>query len=650
MLSRVHAFRHLVWGGLLPLLLLGALLLVLPAQAQEPDVNPDAGNKLYLPVVAGGAGAEAGAVIPGQYIVVLKDPEVRAAAGLMETEAAVADRMAATYGGQVLYVYDAALSGFAIRLPDEAAAMLASDANVAYIEQDRVVTVPAPASSAIVADSGAVSGAEGDLSAAAIDAVTQTNPVWGLNRIDQRYLPLDNKYVYSTTTTGVHAYIIDTGILKTHTQFGARVSAVGFTAINDGNGYIDCHGHGTHVAGTVGGSTYGVAKQVTLHAVRVLDCGGSGSNAGVIAGVNWVTANNVKPAVANMSLGGGYSFAVNSAVDKSIKAGVVYVLAAGNSDADACYYSPASTANAITVGATDNTDTRADFSNWGKCVDIFAPGVGITSAWYTGINDTNTIDGTSMASPHVAGVVALYLKGRPTATPAQVATWLYANATPGLVLDPGFSSPNLLLYNGLPTPAPVACTNKVSNPGFESGVTKWSRLSTNGLPLVCNGTTCPGMPAPHTGNYLAWLGGDWNGETSTMTSTVTMALPAATPARLSFWYAIDSQESSCLFDYGYVRVRVGGGAPTTVKTIPLCKDSATSSWQRMQINLSSYANKTITLSFRAANDSSLPSSLYIDDVQVVSGANCTLLAAGEGSDVVEQPENGSGEDIVPPAR
>ena len=645
MLSQVRAFRYFVWGGLLPLLLLGALLLVLPARAQEPAVNPDAGSKLYLPVVVGGTAVQAGDAIPGQYIVVLKEREARAAAGLMETEAAVADRLAATYGGQVLYVYDAALSGFAIRLPDEAAAMLASDANVAYVEQDRVVSVPTPLSSEIGQDAGA---AEGDLSAAATDATTQTNPVWGLDRIDQRYLPLNSKYVYSTTTSSVHAYIIDTGILNTHTQFTGRIGN-GYTAVIDGNGSVDCNGHGTHVAGTVGGSTYGVAKQVTLHPVRVLNCAGSGSNAGVIAGINWVTANNVKPAVANMSLGGGYSFAVNSAVDKSIKAGVVYVLAAGNSDANACYYSPASTANAITVGATDNTDTRASFSNWGTCVDIFAPGVGIKSAWYTGPSDTNTIDGTSMASPHVAGVVALYLKGKPTATPAQVAAWLTANATPGVVLSGGLGSPNLFLYNGLPTPAPVACTNKVSNPGFESGLTKWSRLSTNGLPLICNSGTCDGVAAPHTGSYLAWLGGDWDSETSTITSTVSIALPAGAPARLSFWYAIDASDS-CGYDYGYVRAKVGGGAATTIKTIPLCSDSQSVSWQRMQVDLSSYAGKTFTLSFRAANDSSLPSSLYLDDIQIVSGANCTLLAAGEGPDVVEQPENGSDVDIVPPAR
>lgn len=648
MLSRVHALRYLLWGSLLTLLLSSALFLVLPAQAQEPDVNPDvnpdAGSKLYLPVVAGGASAQAGDVIPGQYIVVLKDREARAAAGLMETEAAVADRLAAAYGGQVMYVYDAALSGFAVRLPDEAAVMLASDANVAYVEQDRVVTVPEPMGGDMIEDSQDSGAVEDDLSAAATDAITQSNPVWGLDRIDQRYPPLNSKYVYSVTTTGVHAYIIDTGILDTHTQFTGRIGN-GFTAISDGNGSVDCNGHGTHVAGTVGGTTYGVAKRVTLHPVRVLGCGGNGSTAGVIAGINWVTANVVKPAVANMSLGGGLSFALRTAVERSVAAGVVYVVAAGNDDKDACQFSPANVPVAITVGATAVGDVRASFSNWGNCLDIFAPGAGIKSAWYTSASATNTISGTSMASPHVAGVIALYLKGKPTATPAQATSWLLAQATPGLVANAKNGSPNLFLYNGLPTPAPVACSNKVSNPGFESANSNWIRASTNALTLICNRTGCSTMPAPKSGSYLAWLGQDADSETSTITNSPSIALPAGAPARLSFWYAIDSQDS-CGFDYGYVRVK-SGATTTTIKTYQLCYENTSGAWQRQQIDLSSYAGQTIQLSFRTTSDTSLGSSLYLDNVQVVSGANCKLLAADEAQDIVEQPENGSGEDIVP---
>jgi hypothetical protein len=523
--------------------------------------------------------------------------------------------------------------------------MMAADANVEYVEQDRVVSVP---EQPVAEVTDAAEALQEDLSAASINAV-QPSAVWGLDRIDQRLLPLRTTYVYSTTASGVHAYIIDTGILVTHTQFTGRIGN-GFTSIADGKGVVDCNGHGTHVAGTVGGTTYGVAKGVWLHPVRVLGCTGSGSNAGVIAGINWVTTNHVKPAVANMSLGGGFSFAVNTAVEKSIKAGVTYVVAAGNEDVDACTKSPASTLTAITVGATDITDTRATFSNWGHCVDLFAPGVGIKSAWHTSNTATNTINGTSMASPHVAGVVALYLKSKPAATPAQATDWVLGYATPGIVLNPVMWSPNRLLYSGIPTPAPVACVNKVANPGFESGVANWTRTSTNGLGLICTSTSCSSEgPTARTGNYYAWLGRDTDSETSMITSTPAFALPAGVPARLSFWYAVTSEETACTFDYGYVRVTSGTPpVTTTVKTIPLCDDSASTTWQRMQVDLNTYAGKTITVSFRAVNDSFLASSFFVDDVQVVSGASCTLLAAEEGA--VEEPENGSGEDIAPPAR
>jgi subtilisin family serine protease len=217
----------------------------------------------------------------------------------------------------------------------------------------------------------------------------------------------------------VHAYVIDTGVRTTHTDFGGRASS-GYDFVDNDSDASDCNGHGTHVAGTIGGTSYGVAKGVSLVAVRVLDCGGSGTYAGVIAGVDWVTANAVRPAVANMSLGGGKSTALNDAVRSSINAGVVYALAAGNSNADACNSSPSSTVEALTVGATDNTDTRASWSNWGSCVDLFAPGVNITSAWGTGDNATNTISATSMATPHVAGAAARYLATNPCASAADV--------------------------------------------------------------------------------------------------------------------------------------------------------------------------------------------------------------------------------------
>jgi subtilisin family serine protease len=334
------------------------------------------------------------------------------------------------FGAQVHYIYDSAVQGYAATLSVQAVEALRKDADVAYIEQDQVFT--------------------------AND--TQTGPPWGLDRIDQRSLPLSNSYTYATDGQGVHAYIIDTGIRSSHTEFSGRIGA-GYDAV-DGGAPDDCNGHGTHVAGTVGGSTYGVAKRVTLHGVRVLDCNGSGTTSGVVAGINWVTTNytNTKPAVANMSLGGGASQTLDTALRNSVAAGVVHVVAAGNETADACNSSPAREPLAITVGATNSSDQRASFSNYGTCLDIFAPGVNILSSWYTGDSAAGSLSGTSMASPHVAGVVALHLASSPSASPADVAASLNNAATTGTVSDPGSGSPNRLLYNLLgpaPTPTPT---------------------------------------------------------------------------------------------------------------------------------------------------------------------------------------------------
>jgi subtilisin family serine protease len=276
---------------------------------------------------------------------------------------------------------------------------------------------------------------------------TQTGATWGIDRIDQRDRPLNGTFVYTRTGAGVKAYIIDTGIRQTHTQFGGR-AIHGFTAINDGRGSTDCNGHGTHVAGTVGGSTYGVAKGVTLVAVRVLSCSGSGSTSGVIAGVDWVRGNHAagQPAVANMSLGGGVSASLDAAVNNCINDGVTFAIAAGNSNANACNSSPARVAAAITVGSTTSSDARSSFSNFGSCVDLFAPGSSITSAWSTSNTATNTISGTSMATPHVAGVAALYLQGSPSASPSTVRNALVNNATTNRLTNIGSGSPNRLLF------------------------------------------------------------------------------------------------------------------------------------------------------------------------------------------------------------
>ena len=362
--------------------------------------------------------------IRDQYIVVLNEervasPEVRA----------IAATLARAQGGRVMHIYQRALRGFSVTMSATAAAALARDPRVRYIEQDSVMTI--------------------------VD--TQVNATWGLDRIDQRDRPLSGTYTYDTVAANVHVYVIDTGIRASHFEFGGRVSTTGFTAIADSNGTSDCNGHGTHVAGTVGGATYGVAKGVTLHAVRVLSCSGSGSTAGVIAGVDWVTANRTLPAVANMSLGGGASTALDDAVRNSVAAGVTYAIAAGNSNANACNSSPARVSQALTVGSSTNTDARSSFSNFGTCVDLFAPGSSITSAWYTGDNATNTISGTSMASPHVAGVAALYLANDPAASPSAVHAAVVNNASVNKLSSVGTGSPNRLLYSifgGAPSDAP----------------------------------------------------------------------------------------------------------------------------------------------------------------------------------------------------
>ena len=366
--------------------------------------------------------------IPGQYIVVLDDQRVSRAE--VRTRA---DALVRQHGGVVLRRYENALRGFVAAMSATAAAALARSPGVRYVEQDSVREI----------------------------VETQPGATFGLDRIDQRDLPLTGTYIYDTDASIVNVYIIDTGIRSTHTDFGGRVSSVGFTAMTDGNGTNDCNGHGTHVAGTVGGASYGVAKGVTLHAVRVLGCNGSGATSGVIAGVDWVTANHVSPAVANMSLGGGASTALDDAVRNSIASGVTYAVAAGNSNANACTSSPARVSQALTVGSSTSGDARSSFSNFGTCVDLFAPGSSITSAWFTNDTATNTISGTSMASPHVAGVAALYLAGDPTATASTVHAAVVNNASLDKLSNVGTGSPNRLLHSrfgGAPVDSPPSAS------------------------------------------------------------------------------------------------------------------------------------------------------------------------------------------------
>ncbi|HUW88095.1 MAG TPA: S8 family peptidase [Candidatus Paceibacterota bacterium] len=326
-------------------------------------------------------------------------------------------------GWRIDHNYTNVFSGFAITLPTTAVAGLERNPKVLYVERDAEMTAS-------------------DTQAPA--------PSWGLDRIDQHSLPLSNSFDYSSTGngSGVRAYVVDTGVLSTHTDFGGRVTS-GYSAINDVvNTTDDCNGHGTHVAGTLAGTTYGVAKEATIVPVRVLDCQGSGSTAGVVAGLDWVAGDHTSgPAVANMSLGGRPSRALDAAVVRVFQDGVTVVVAAGNAHTNACTASPARVTEAITVGATNAMDSRAPYSNFGSCVDLFAPGSYIVSDWITSTTATNTLSGTSMSTPHVAGVAAVLLSRTPTSTPSEIALALASSATVGVIVDAGPRSPNLLVYS-----------------------------------------------------------------------------------------------------------------------------------------------------------------------------------------------------------
>jgi subtilisin family serine protease len=425
------------------------------------------------PAVQSVAGA-----IPGSYIVVLKD-----------NVSISATTLTSRYGGTVTASWQHALNGFAARMSAQEANTIAADPSVSYIQQDAQVHLT---------DS------------------QQGPPSWGLDRIDQRQNARDNRYKFESRAPNVHAYVIDTGIRTTHTTFGGRASW-GTNTTGD-NTNTDCNGHGTHVAGTVGGAEYGAAKGVSVVAVKVLGCSGSGSISGVISGVDWVTANAARPAVANMSLGGGANAALDQAVRNSINSGITYAIASGNFNADACGFSPSRVTEALIVNNADINDRRAGTSDFGGCTDLFAPGTDITSAWNASDTASNTISGTSMASPHVAGAAALWLADHPYDTPGMVANALLTNATPGLITDP-VGSPNLLLY------APVPDNVTVSKADYNAdgrgdialnGVPGWSTIPT--AFSVGNGTfnvTNAGVP-----NFATWsstpgvtvLTGDFNAD------------------------------------------------------------------------------------------------------------------------------------------
>ncbi|MGW0906371.1 S8 family peptidase [Streptomyces sp. NPDC002853] len=358
-------------------------------------------------------GAGSADAVKGSYIVTLKTNSGFKAASTQ------GKGLISEYGGSVKKTFKSALDGYTVELSAAEARRLAADPAVASVEQNRTVRADA----------------------------TQSNAPWGLDRIDQTSLPLSGTYTYPDTAgSGVTAYVIDTGVRISHSEISGR-AVNGYDAVDRDNIAQDGNGHGTHVATTIAGKTYGVAKKAKIVAVRVLDNNGSGTTAGVIAGIDWVTGNHTAgaPAVANMSLGGGASTTLDNAVKNSIADGVSYAVAAGNEGVNASSSSPARVPAAITVGATSNTDAKASWSNYGSVLDIFAPGVSIKAGWHTGDTATNTISGTSMATPHVAGAAAVYLAGHTSATPAQVSSALVNGATTGKVTSPGSGSPNRLL-------------------------------------------------------------------------------------------------------------------------------------------------------------------------------------------------------------
>jgi len=516
--------------------------------------------------------------IPGQYVVVLESGA---------SVANVAETVGKFNGAHIRHTYERGVKGFAIEMSDADAQQLSRDPRVQFVEEDSIVS---------------------------------TSTTWGLDRIDQRSLPLDESYVYGGAGTGVTVYVVDTGILAGHTDFGGRVAA-GFNAVDSTGITDDCNGHGTHVAGLVGGSDHGVAKSVTLVPVRVLDCNGSGSVSSLLAGLDWVLLDHQQsgsPAVVNMSLGGSPSSALDNEVNLLLTGGLTTVVAAGNSNDDACKFSPGRVPGVLTVGATTVADQRASFSNYGTCVDLFAPGLNILSDWYSGPTATQALNGTSAAAPFVSGVAALLLEQYPGASPGAVSQTILSQATLDVLTAAGDGSPNRLLFSLLGPLADSADGDAqlLSDPGFDYGTTFW----TFSICDVTNPTGCsPSFDldamsfSSHSKNTHAALGGPTG--SYQITSEAITVPSTVRAAELSFYLWVVSKNKKPFDDLLKIEIRDKTGVVLeTLGTFSNLDGCAT--YIQRQFDVTRYRGMTIRISFESVQNHGAPTWFVLDDVAV----------------------------------